>query len=206
MNAARSTGPMAVWRRLPTSSQQILVAATVVVVLVGYLGVVIGRATASPGVADIDVVERDIVPLAVDADALWTAGSGQAPAIADQLAALRRGEHPADVVQDVDRWRASYDTILRQLVGIDVAPAVRPVQRQFVAAVTLSRDALDLIVAAAETDDPDLRRDLTSEALRLRTRAEQLTQSARASLADLTGRASQGVSLPTDLPPLSELR
>jgi hypothetical protein len=80
------------------------------------------------------------------------------------------------------------------------------VQRQLVAAVTLSRDAVELTAEAAAVDDAGTRRDLTSEAVRLRIRAEQLTQSAQAALTDLRGATTSGVSVPPTVPSFSDLR
>lgn len=194
------------WSRLAPATRQALVVGGIAVVVATVAGVLLGRVMAGPAqVEGVGIVERDLVPLTVDADGLWTTGSSQLPAIADQLSALRRGD-PATVGEHADAWHDAYDAILRQLVGVEVAATVRPVQRQFVYGVVLSRDAVDLLVEAADEADPAVRRQLSSEALRLRTRSEQVTQSARASLADLSGRPTTGVSIPSTLPTFAELR
>lgn len=190
------------WRR-PVAP---LVVVLVVAVLTGALGVTLGRATA-PGnpAAAADLVERDVAPLSVDADGVWVAGVGDLPAVGEQLAGLRRTGDPGQITAHAEGWADAYDVLVRRMVGVEVPSSARPVQRQFVQSVTLTRDALDVLVEAAETDDPALRRELSSEALRLRTRSEQLTQTARASLGDLRG-GTTGVAEPSGLPSLSELR
>lgn len=187
----------------------VALAATAIAALI--LGATLGRMSA-PGPASeaATVVTQEIVPLSVDADGLWTAGSGDLPPIGEQLAALRREPSPstaASIQAAGPGWRDAHDAVLRRMVGVEVDPRVRPVQREFVHGVTLSRDALDLLVAAAEAgDDPTLQRYLSSEAIRLRTRSEQVTQMARASLADVTGRGTSGVAEPPALPTFEDLR
>lgn len=198
------------WRARPGRRSSVLTAVAVVVALV--VGSVLGRVTA-PDDTDVAVavVTQEIVPLSVDLDGLWTGGSGDLPAVGELLAALRRD--PTGAVATVTAieaagpgWREAHDAIVRRMVGVDVDPAVRPVQRQFVTGVTLSRDALDVLQAAIAADDPGQRRLLSAEAVRLRTRSEQLTQMARASLADVSGRGGGGVAEPADLPTFEELR
>lgn len=179
-----------------------------VAALVALLGgVLVGRAVA-PTVDDgaAAVIEQQILPLVVDADALWTAGTNGSPAVATQLQALRVDGDPDAVAPYLADWHEAYDTVLIRIVGVDVPPPVRPVQRQFISAVTLSRDAIEVLAAAVEVDDPATRRELTSEAVRLRMRAEHLTQIARAAMTDLRGSATSGVSVPPPLPSLAELR
>lgn len=201
---SRSESLQLTWRRVQRSPAVPVTLAAVAALLIGM---VIGRATA-PMVDEtaIAVVEREVVPLAVDADALWTAGGSDLPAVGDQLQRLRLTGSPDVVTPHVAGWLEAYDSVLRRIVGVDVPAAARPVQRQFVTAVTLTRDAVDLLATAAEVEDPEARRDLTSEALRLRIRAEEVTQTAQASLRDLEGRPTRGASEPHRLPSLAELR
>lgn len=213
--AAESAGPavpapsvsqsMQLKLRRVTSSALVPVVAAAVVALV--LGLVAGRATA-PMVdrAAVEVVASEVVTLAVDADALWTAGANDLPAVGDQVQELRRTGDPSAVTPYVDGWLEGYDSLLRRIVGVDVPPAARPAQRQFVIALTLNRDAVELLGSAAAVDDPARRHDLTSEALRLRIRAEEVTQTAHASLRDLDGGATSGVSEPDRLPSIEQLR
>lgn len=180
-------------------------AVALIALAVGLVGVVIGRSVGpTPPPDAADVVDREIVPLVVDADGLWAAGTGPLPAVGEQLAQLRRTGQ-AEIGEHAEGWTEAYDALLRRMVGVEVPAVARPVQRQFVNAVMLSRDALELLVAADAVDDPDVRRELSSEALRLRTRSEQLTQTARASLVDLRG-GTTGVAEPSPLPSLDELR
>ena len=201
---SRSESVQLAWRRLQRARWLPVTLAAVAALVVG---VVAGRVSAPvhDGSAVL-VVERDVVPLVVDADALWTAGGGGLPAVAEQLRQLRAGGEPDVVTPHVEGWLEAYDSVLRRIVGVDVPAAARPAQRQFVTAVALTRDAVELLATAADVDDPATRRELTSEALRLRIRAEEVTQTARASLRDLAGEATTGVSEPDRLPPLAELR
>lgn len=180
---------------------------TIAAIAALLLGLMAGRATA-PTVDEsaIAAIEREILPLVVDADALWTAGSNGTPGVATQLQALRVDGDPDAVAPHVDAWLEAYDTVLLRLVGVEVPPTVRPVQRQFVSAVTLSRDAVEVISASIEVADPATRHELTSEAVRLRVRAEQLTQTAQAAITDLRGSVTSGVSVPGPVPSLAELR
>jgi hypothetical protein len=189
------------WQRGP------VVPVTMAAIAALIVGVLVGRVTA-PVVDDdaIGVVGREIVTLAVDADAIWTSGRADLPAVGDQLQQLRATGEASAVVPHVEGWLESYDTVLRRLVGVDVAPTARPVQRQFVGAIALARDAVEVLATAAETEDDAARRDLTSEVVRLRIRAEELTQSARGSLLDLDGTGSSGVAEPRRLPSHAELR
>jgi hypothetical protein len=192
------------WRRVQGSTA-LPVAMAAIAALV--LGLLLGRATA-PAVdaTGVDVVARDVVALAVDADALWTAGGGSLPPISQQLRELRESGDAEAVLPHVDGWLAAYDTVVLRIVGVDVPAPGRPVQRQIVTAVTLNRDAVEVLGAAAEADDPAVRHDLTSEVLRLRIRAEEVAQTAQASLADLRDGSSSGVSEPRRLPDIADLR
>jgi hypothetical protein len=192
------------WRAVERSGVLPVVVAAVLSLL---LGAYVGRATA-PAVDDtaLAAIEREVIPLVVDADAIWTAGSDGSPGVGRQLQAMRLEDDPAAVAPHVSDWLEAYDIVLRRIVGVEVGATVRPVQRQLVAAVTLSRDAVELIGEAADAGDPATRRDLTSEAIRLRIRAEQLTQNAQASLTDLRGATTSGVAVPPSLPAFSDLR
>jgi hypothetical protein len=192
------------WRAVERSGVLPVVAAAVLALL---LGAYVGRATAPEvDAAALAVIEREVIPLVVDADAIWSAGSDGSPGVGRQLQAMRLDDDPSAVEPHLAAWLEAYDTVLRRIVGVEVGPTVRPVQRQLVAAVMLSRDAVELIGEAAVTGDPATRRDLTSEAIRLRIRAEQLTQNAQASLTDLRGATTSGVAVPPSLPAFSDLR
>lgn len=191
--------------RRVTSSALVPLGAVAVAALV--LGLLAGRATApTVDATAVDVVAREVVPLAVDADALWTAGAHDLPAVGDQVQELRRTGDASAVTPYVEGWLEAYDSLLRRIVGVEVPPSARPAQRQFVVALTLNRDAVVLLGTAAEADDPALLRDLSSEALRLRIRAEEVTQTAHASLRDLGGGRTSGVSEPDRLPTIDQLR
>lgn len=201
---SRSESIQLSWRRLQRTPVMPVALSAIVALIIGIL---IGRAFA-PTVDDtaVAVVNREVVSLAVDADALWTAGSSGMPAVSDQLQLLRSTGDAEVVTPYVEGWLEAYDAVLRRLVGGDVEPSVRPVQRQFVTAVTLTRDAVELLGEAAEAGEPAVMRDLTSEVLRLRIRAEEFTQTAQAGLGELEGRTTGGVAEPSRLPSLTDLR
>lgn len=192
------------WRRASRSPFLPLALVAIAALTVGVLA---GRATApTVDLTAVGVVQREVLDIAVDADALWTAGSGDLPGVGRQLQELRLGGGPEAVTPHVEGWLEAYDTVLRRLVGVEVPPNARPVQRQLVTAVAINRDAVEVLATAAAVDDPATRRDLTSEALRLRIRAEEAVQTAQASLRDLEGRPTGGVAEPGRLPTLAELR
>ncbi|MFO7779075.1 MAG: hypothetical protein R6V28_12035 [Nitriliruptoraceae bacterium] len=169
-------------------------------VVAALLGGVIGRATApdtGPGAGQ--AVETEVLPVALDADGIWTSTTDDQVAVSEALIALRRDGDPRLVESYLQDWLVAYDAALMRLAAADVPNSARPVQRQFITAVTLSRDAVEVLGHAAAVDDTLLRRDLTTEVGRLRSRAEQLTASARASIRDLDGAR-------TDVGPLPGLR
>jgi hypothetical protein len=161
------------------------------------IGFGIGRATGEgPEPAARRAIEVSVLPLALDADAIWTSGADGGPPVSEALVALRRDGDPRVITEHQDRWLAAYDAALVRMAGLDLPPSARPVQRQFMAAVTLSRDAVEVLGHAALTDDALARRDLTTEVGRLRMRSEQLTQVARASTTDLAGDRADVSPLP----------
>lgn len=173
---------------------------TAVGLLMLLIGIPIGRATAPDPMSEARAaIEATVLPLALDADGIWTSSSETRAAVSEALAALRQGDDPTLVEQNADAWLEAYDAALVRIAGVDLPSTARPVQRQLIAAVTSSRDAVEVLVHAASVNDELLRRDLTTEVGRLRSRSEQLTQSARASMSDLDGSR-------TDLAPLPELR
>ena len=161
------------------------------------LGVAVGRLTApSADAGAAQDVDTAVLPLVLDADGIWNSASGDREPVAEALVALRRDGDPTPVQNWGEAWLTSYDGVLLQLAGLDMPATARPVQRQFITAVTLSRDAVEVLSHAAELDDPDARRDLLTEVGRLRQRSEQLTASARASVLDLDGQRADVSPLP----------
>jgi hypothetical protein len=171
-----------------------------VAVLCLAVGVAVGRGTAPGPEADARrAVEVSVLPLALDADGIWTSTTDDRDAVSEGLVQLRRDGDPRLVERNLDAWLEAYDAALVRLAGVDLPPSARPVQRQFISAVTLSRDAVEVLGHASTVEDETVRRDLTTEVGRLRTRSEQLIQSARASTSDLDGSR-------TDVSPLPSLR
>ncbi|MEX0868613.1 MAG: hypothetical protein WD011_02980, partial [Nitriliruptoraceae bacterium] len=142
--------------------------------------------------------DENLMPLIIDADGIWTSGSDDRTSVAEGLVALRHQGDASIVLMSFDQWLVAYDAILLQLAGIDLPAVARPVQRQFISAVMLSRDAVEVLGRAADATGAT-RTDLLVEVDRLRQRSEQLTQSARASVADLDGQRAD-VAPPATLP------
>jgi hypothetical protein len=175
----------------------VLAALLVVAALAGWA---VGRAMTPQGPTDTRaLVEGNLLPLAVDADGIWTSSSDDREPVSEALVRLRRDDDAAMVEQHHERWIAAYDGVLTRLAGLDLPVDGRPIQRQVIAAVTLSRDAVEVLGYAATVDDRAARYDLTTEVGRLRQRSEQLIQSARASTSDL------GSDTRVDVSPLPEI-
>ena len=171
------------------------------------LGVGIGRWSVPEGDPELRAsVERTVQPLAMDADAIWTSSVGaDRPPVAESVPMVRRGERLDEVREWTVEWLEAYDGLLVRLTGLDLAPEARPVQRHFVSALTLSRDAVDVLRQATEVEDAQTREALVAEALRLRQRAEHLSQSASAAIRDLEGGDGE-VSQHPELPELGEVQ
>ncbi len=164
------------------------------------VGIFTGRMfAADPGPEARAAIEANVLPVALDADGIWTAGGENRAPVSDALVALRGEDDPRLVDRDTEAWLDAYDAAILRIAGADLPDLARPVQRQFLTAVTFSRDAVEVLAYAAEVEDDAARYDLVTEVGRLRNRSEQLMQSARASTADLDGRR-------TDLAPLPPLR
>lgn len=177
-----------------------LVRSSLIALVAMLIGVGLGRWSVPDADPDVRAtVERSVQPLALDADAIWTSVDEHRPAIAEGVSLVRRGKRLDDVRTWTVEWLSAYDNALVRLTGLELRPEARPVQRQFVSAVTLSRDAVEVLQQATQVEDPGTRQLLVAEALRLRRRAEHLTQGARASVRDLSGgkgEVSQHPSLP----------
>lgn len=193
------------WQRAVVRARRVQLARLVAVAVVALaVGVGVGRWSAPVGSADARVaVERHVLPHALDADGIWTSSSdGERPPVSEGLIRLREGDADAEVHAWTEEWLSRYGEVLVRLEALDLPPEARPVQRQFIAAVTVTRDAVEVLRYATEVEDPEARELLLTEVLRLRQRAEDLTQAARASVRDLGGQPTD-VSGPTgDLPPL----
>ncbi len=189
------------WRRLSSRWRPGLL--TLALALGVLIGLAVGRATAPSAEVDAArVLEELVLPIVIDADSVWTSASDDRAPVAEALVALRRDGDPTLVHESYDEWIQAYDSALLRLAGVDLPATARPVQRQLLGAIALSRDAVEVLGHAADVADATARQDLTTEVGRLRQRSEQLTQSARASISDLTGQRAD-VAPPG---PLTDLR
>ncbi len=172
-----------------------------IVALVAVLaGALFGRLTAPGPEADARrAVEASVLPIALDADGIWTSTTDERAPVSEALVQLRRDGDPDLVERHLDEWLEAYDAALIRLAGVDLPASARPVQRHLISGVTLSRDAVEVLGHAARVEDETAQRDLITEVGRLRMRSEQLVQSARASTADLDGSR-------TDVTPPAPLR
>lgn len=171
----------------------------IVVIVSLAVGMLLGRAfSPADGPKARAAIDANVLPIVLDADGIWTAGAEGRAAVSDALVSLRRDGDPSLVDENIEAWLAAYDSAIVRLAGADLPVEARSVQRQFLTAVTFSRDAVEVLAHAAHVDDSEAREDFVTEVGRLRSRSEQLMQAARASTADLDGRR-------TDLAPLPEL-
>ncbi|MFU8840387.1 MAG: hypothetical protein ACNA8R_06665 [Nitriliruptoraceae bacterium] len=199
--SAPAPPPVTGRNRLQLLARRVRLGPLLAVALVALaVGALLGRALAPGSEAEArHAIETDVLPLALDADGIWTSSTEARLSVSDALVALRRDGDREPVRTHLEAWLTAYDQALVRLAAGDVPPAARPVQRQLIAAVSLSRDAVEVLGHAASVEDELHRRDLTTEVGRLRDRSEQLTASARASVADLSGTR-------TDVAPLPPLR
>jgi hypothetical protein len=201
----QGAGRPSTWQRAVVRARRMnLLRMALVGLLALALGVGIGRWTFPEGNVEArQAVERTLLPQALDSDGIWTSGSGgDRPAVSEGLIRLRDGGPDDEVHGWTEEWISAYDSVLVRMTGLDLPAEARPVQRQFIAAVTLARDAVEVLRHAAEVDDDATRELLLTEVLRLRQRSEDLTQAARASVRDLAGGSSDVSGLTRNLPEL----
>lgn len=198
--AADPAGVPTSWRERLQPVRDLFATRTGVVTAALVLGVVIGLVVANAMDEDADdrarrAVDTQLLPLVVDADGIWTSSDARA-SVSDALVALRNDGDPRPVERHLDEWLDAYDTAIIKVAGQSLPPSARPVQRQVIAGLTLSRDAVELLGhAAAVSSVTDQRieaeriqvEELLVEVGRLRQRSEQLLQGARAATGDLVG-------------------
>lgn len=195
------------WQRAVLRARRMHLAQSLLVAVAALvIGIGVGRWSVPEADPDIRAtVEGTVQPLALDADAIWTSGSvGDRPSIAEGIPLVHRGERLEDVRAWSEDWLSAYDNALVRLSGLDLRAEARPVQRQFVNAITLSRDAVEVLRHATGVEHDATREVLVADALRLRQRGEHLTQAARASVRDLAGGDGE-VSQHPPLPEFGEV-
>jgi hypothetical protein len=167
-------------------------------------GVILGvQRTSEPGPAAAAVFDVTVAPLLRELDTLWTSGRDGRPPIGPALDELRRGGTVPDTAT-VAGWLEAHDTLLIRIVGADLPLAGRGAQRNGVVAVTLSRDAVEVLGRAAQVPSGAARDELAAESVRLRIRAEQVVLAVEASVDDLRGTRRRLSVLPP-LPGFAEL-
>ena len=149
------------------------------------------------------VLDRTVVPLLGELDAVWSGGREGGPSIAEALQVLRlEGVAPADDLLQL--WDQTHETLLVRMVGIDLPAEARVVQRQAVLVVALSRDAVEAFTRAAMVGPGSARDEQLAQATRLRLRAEEAALAVAASVEDLRGDRPRLV-VPSRLPTFDEL-
>jgi hypothetical protein len=199
----QGTGRPSTWQRAVVRARRLNLLRMVLIGLLALaLGIGIGRWTVPEGNVEArQAVERTLLQLALDSDGIWTSGAGEdRPAVSEGLIRFRDGGADEEIRGWTEEWISAYDSVLVRMTGLDLPAEARPVQRQFIAAVTLTRDAVEVLRHAAEVDDAATREVLLTEVLRLRQRSEDLTQAARASVRDLAGGSSDVSGLTRNLP------
>jgi hypothetical protein len=199
----QGTGRPSTWQRAVVRARRLNLLRMVLIGLLALaLGIGIGRWTVPEGNVEArQAVERTLLQLALDSDGIWTSGAGaDRPAVSEGLIRFRDGGADEEIRGWTEEWISAYDSVLVRMTGLDLPAEARPVQRQFIAAVTLTRDAVEVLRHAAEVDDAATREVLLTEVLRLRQRSEDLTQAARASVRDLAGGSSDVSGLTRNLP------
>lgn len=190
------------WRERLAPVRELLTTPIGLVAAMLVLGVVLGLAVAGAMHDDMQersrrAVDSQLLPLAVDADGIWTSSDARA-SVSEALIALRDGD-PAPVERHLEEWLDAYDSAVIRIAGLALPPSARPVQRQVIAGLTLSRDAVELLGHAAEVHRAASRQQdgaasaglpapvehLLVEVGRLRQRSEQMLQGARAASGDL---------------------
>ncbi|MBS3941763.1 MAG: hypothetical protein KG028_12470 [Actinobacteria bacterium] len=178
--------------------------AVVLTLLALIAGFLFGRQSGEePAVAAARQLEAEILPLALDADGIWTSAAGDVPSVSGAMVALQQEGDTSNVAEYGAYWLDAYDTLLDRMAAVEVDRVGRPIQRQFVNGVTLSRDAVEVLRRAADIENGERRAALLVEVGRLRMRGEQIVQSGRAGIGDLDGEGG-GVSRLPELPAFPE--
>jgi hypothetical protein len=191
------------WARLDDPRHRRSRVALAVLVALGS-GAVLGlQRTTEPGANAAASFDETVAPLLREVDTLWGSGRDGRPPIGAAVTALRQAGPPPDAAT-VAGWLEAHDTLLVRIVGADVPLAARGAQRQGIIAVTLSRDAVEVLGRAAQLPSGAARDELVAESIRLRLRSEQVTLAVEASVDDLRGERRRLSVLP-QLPGFAEL-
>jgi len=150
-----------------------------------------------------DTIEARLLPLLGELDALWGAGRDGRLPISEALTVLRDGG-PAPMPADIDAWLETHDNLLLRAAGVDLSAEGRAVQRQVLSAITVSRDAVEILGRASSFVPGPARTELLVQVVRLRLRSEQMTLTIIASVDDLRGERRRVVPPPA-LPTPAEL-
>jgi hypothetical protein len=135
------------WARLDDPSRRrTRVGAFAAIALV--VGISIGASyRVDPGPVAGQRFDAQVAPLLAEVDAWWSAGRDGHPPLVAALGALRSGGG-APSLSHLEAALDAHDTLLIRIVGVDLPTEARGAQRQAVVAVTLSRDAVEVLARA----------------------------------------------------------
>jgi len=191
------------WARLDDPRYRRSRVALAMLVALGSGGILGLQRTSDPGAIGAAAFDETVAPLLREVDTLWSSGRDGRPPIGAAVTTLRQAGPPPDAAT-VAGWLEAHDTLLVRIVGADVPLVARGAQRQGIVAVTLSRDAVEVLGRAAQLPSGAARDEMVAESIRLRLRSEQVTLAVEASVDDLRGERRRLSVLP-QLPGFAEL-
>jgi hypothetical protein len=150
-------------------------------------------------------IEVRLLPLLGELDALWVSGRDGRLPIAEALTVLRDDGAPPSP-EDIAAWLATHDNLLLRAAGVDLSAEGRAVQRHVLTAITVSRDAVEVLGRAASFVPGPARTELLVQVVRMRLRSEQMTLTIIASVDDLRGERRRVVPPPALPSPTDLLR
>lgn len=183
------------WRRTPA-----IVTYVVIAVLVG-LGIGASLFGGSPNEEAAEVITAQIVPLANEANAVWTVGTAERPAVAEFVGQATLSDDVSAIVANHDSWLAAVDDVTGRLEGVAVPAEAAGVHALYLDSVHLTRQAIEVLGAAAAHEGV-ARNELLTEAQRLRAMSETVLDQATRALVGLQGGDAGLPSAPI-LPPVT---
>lgn len=183
------------WRRTPA-----IVAYAVIAALIG-LGIGASLYGGSPNEAAAEVITAEVVPLANEANAIWTVGTAERPAVADVVGQATLVDEVTPIIDNHAAWLAAIDDVSGRLEAVAVPGEATGILSLYLDAVHLTRQAIEVLGAAAAHEGV-ARNELLTEAGRLRAMAETVLDQATRALVGLQGGEAGAPSAPI-LPPVT---